>query len=938
MARIPTITSQVGAQSGRTTAGVNSRRASPNAFGAAQGAAVQALGAGMQDAGNNLIEIENQKRAEDVANRVAQSDFTRRELELRNEVGADGAGYQDQALAEYDEFVEEQANEIEDDAARQEFRNRMAAERASLSRRSATYEFATAAENSKFEANNSLNALDNKIRLMPNSYDNYVEQGFAVIDARADIPATVKAGMKEKWREGAALSRFEGMLESATTVDDIELIEAEIANTEGKDWTKDLSPAGLERILSLTDASKRTIRTATDAAARAAVDGLEGRAGDVTTVIPDAELRAAQEVVSKSENPVTQARMGRIVRDQQIIKESRRMTPGQQRDRIETRYNNPSLPSALNTAIGRASSTFGVSPAYLAATAKREYGVFFDGDNTDWTKGNIGKNSSATGPMQFIEDTFLGVMGNPAVQAAIGIDTSNMSRSEILALRGDVDIALMAGAAFTAMNAKQIEAVTGRKATDAELYMAHFMGAGGAAQLLRMIKVAPGTNAAELFPKAAKANNSVYYKKDGTPRTVVELYDELGRKHGGDGAAETYVEYGDRQTREKVLEDTEKRVADDPMAFASQVGTGTTSDIFSEGGMAARGDEARRVSDYYSIPQGDMKPFTNEEAAALGKRMEEGDADTVLGLLTSIQEMGGPMARAAMRQLGETDDVFAYAGGLQMETGQGAVAADIVKGRKRLEDNPDIKNLIGAEREDLSSAFLNATGGALLDAAPRQRQAILDAAVAHYVQTQVATGQGGNAFDPDNFATSVQAVMGARQGAPAIDEVNGAKTALPPGLSGEEMEDAFQNMTVADWVTMSAQGEPPRYITGQIAEPDDIEDEVQLRAIGGGQYRVMLSDGSLLTTGRPAPNGQLEPYILTPTADAVKGVNERARKAAETAIETQEAEVAVRSQTQREQIAQFMQDGNLTTEEQAALIEKYGVMWSFDENGERVYP
>ena len=940
MARIPTVVSQLDARTGRTTQGIASRRASADAFGGGAAAGLQSIGQGLGDVGQGLYVRAEKKKEEDVANRVAQADFTRRELELRNEVGPGAEGYQERVLEEYDTWVDEQAEEIEDNGARAQFKRRMMGARNQVSSRSAQYELGTAAQHSKDQADASLVALDNKIRLSPDAYDEFIEQGAAVIDARDDLPAHVRSQMKTTWAQNAALSRFEGMLEAATTVEDVRALQGELRGEDGRDWTSELSAPGLERVTSLASSASKAIQTKADSDARAAIDFLEGRADDVTSIIPRDELRAAQDVVSKSGNPITAARMARIVRDQEIISETRRLTPSQQREVLEGKLQDTSLPSRLNAAITKGAQMFGVSPAYLAATAKREYGMFLTGneDDVDYGKGNADGTSSATGVMQFTEGTWLEVANNPRFQAATGISTQGMSRQQILDMRKDVDLAMLGGAFFTAENARVARSALGREPTDADLYIMHFMGRGGGPRLFRLVQSNPDMSAPHLFPEQAAANKSVYYNRDGSERTVLEVYKELGRKHGTEDGAETYFEYGDRETRGKVLDDTEARLTDDPMEFAVSVGNAVNTDIFSEGGMQARGDSARAVADLYSIPAADMKPFTNSEETEIAKAFRDGSADDVLSILTSVQQMGGEMARAAMSQIGADGDVFAYAGGLQLETGQGGVAAEVVKGQKRIEENPGITQEIGATRADLSSAFLNATGGALLGAAPAQRQAISDAALAHYVETQVARGRGGK-FDTNAYAASVQAVMGGRQGAPALDKVNGEVTVMPPGVTGATMERALSNMTVADWVRMSEQGEPPRYSTGEIADPSDLADEARLRAIGGGRYQVLTSDGQHLITGNPAPNGQLEPYIFVPTARDVRAVNDTAdaQRAARDEESVQQAQRPAPAD-QAGEVAEAFADGTLTAEEQRALFDKYGSQWAYDSEGNRLAP
>ena len=80
---------------------------------------------------------------------------------------------------------------IEDDVTRDMFKRRMLSQRASLSSRAAQYELGTDATYSKDQANASLVTLDNRIRLNPDDYDEFIDQGFAVIDARTNVPAGV---------------------------------------------------------------------------------------------------------------------------------------------------------------------------------------------------------------------------------------------------------------------------------------------------------------------------------------------------------------------------------------------------------------------------------------------------------------------------------------------------------------------------------------------------------------------------------------------------------------------------------------------------------------------------------------------------------------------------------------------------------------------------
>jgi hypothetical protein len=386
------------------------------------------------------------------------------------------------------------------------------------------------------------------------------------------------------------------------------------------------------------------------------------------------------------------------------------------------------------------------------------------------------------------------------------------------------------------------------------------------------------------------------------------------------------------------------------MGFAAGVGNTMLSDIMTPEGMAQRGREARSVADYYSIPQGDMKPFTPDEASALSKQLQEGTADEVLAVLQQVQNMGGGMAQAAMKQLGQTDPTYAYAGGLALKAGAQDTASDIVRGQKRIDENPDIMKGVGASDTELANAFTTATGNALFDVAPAQRQSIFNAAIAHYVETAVARGQ--STFDQDMFAASVDKVLGGRGDSPAIGVVNGEKTTLPPGVSGELIEEAFGVMEVQDWTALSETRTPPRYVDGTIADPRDLQDEATLRAVGGGRYKVALDDGTFLVTGNPAANGRMEAFILVPTKEGI----DRVLTAKQTQMDQKQAEDAAKAEAlrlappgappkspegraqQAADVAAALADETLTAEELSALEQKYGFSWAYDDAGNRVVP
>ena len=191
--------------------------------------------------------------------------------------------------------------------------------------------------------------------------------------------------------------------------------------------------------------------------------------------------------------------------------------------------------AAVTGAIRQAAQATGTGFSYLLATAKIESGL----------DPNIkSSTSSATGLFQFIEQTWLMTMKQSGAELGYGryagaiektasgryVVSDPALRAEILNLRKDPTAnAAMAGA-LTRHNAARLKARIGRDATEGELYMAHFLGAGGAARLIDAAANRPDASAAKLFPKAAAANRSIFYDKQGGARSVTGVYALLATK------------------------------------------------------------------------------------------------------------------------------------------------------------------------------------------------------------------------------------------------------------------------------------------------------------------------------------------------------------------------------------------------------------------------
>lgn len=183
-----------------------------------------------------------------------------------------------------------------------------------------------------------------------------------------------------------------------------------------------------------------------------------------------------------------------------------------------------------------AAARTGTDFSYLLAQARVESGL---------NPAAKARTSSATGLYQFTNATWLETvrrhggehgLGWAAEAIAQGVaGTGSALRATILELRKDAGAAALMAGEFAADNAAVLERKLGRAAGATDLYMAHFLGVGGAAKFLTLLEDAPGTAAASAFPAAAAANVGVFYSTGGAARSVAEVYARFSAKLGVEG-------------------------------------------------------------------------------------------------------------------------------------------------------------------------------------------------------------------------------------------------------------------------------------------------------------------------------------------------------------------------------------------------------------------
>ena len=190
-------------------------------------------------------------------------------------------------------------------------------------------------------------------------------------------------------------------------------------------------------------------------------------------------------------------------------------------------------------ALQNAAKTTGVDFGFLVKTAMRESSL---------NPGAHAKTSSAAGLFQFVEQTWLGMMKTHGAKhgyegAANAITKAENGRyvvndpglkAKVLNLRFDPKASASMAAEMTAGHAAYLKGRLGRDANAGELYAAHFLGAAGAGDLAQAVRTQPQANAVSLFPQAAHANPTIFYR-DGRAVSVVDLMQNLSRHASGHG-------------------------------------------------------------------------------------------------------------------------------------------------------------------------------------------------------------------------------------------------------------------------------------------------------------------------------------------------------------------------------------------------------------------
>ena len=245
--------------------------------------------------------------------------------------------------------------------------------------------------------------------------------------------------------------------------------------------------------------------------------------------------------------------------------------------------------------IQRASEATGVDFEYLVSQAEIESSM-----NPNARAGT----SSAAGLFQFTQQTWLATVkkhghkaGMEWAQDAIQRDKNGAyfvadpkTRKIILDLRFEPEPASRMAAFFALDNRDHLRARLGIEPTSTDLYLAHFLGSGGAVKFLSERAKNPNATAASLFPEAAAANRNIFYTKSGAPRSLEQVYALFHDKL--DQAGDKWVPGGFFPDRQPVMfanapmlgiTDDNSSIPTDP--FGNPIAMGGFSPLSSDGSL-----------------------------------------------------------------------------------------------------------------------------------------------------------------------------------------------------------------------------------------------------------------------------------------------------------------------------------------------------------------
>lgn len=189
------------------------------------------------------------------------------------------------------------------------------------------------------------------------------------------------------------------------------------------------------------------------------------------------------------------------------------------------------------SAVRAAAQATGVSFEYLLAQANQESGL---------DPHAVNRHSSASGLFQFTANTWLDMVKRHGAEHGLSQYADAIKRGHsgklyvadpqmrraVLELRRDPTTSAIMAAEYAKENKHMLEHRLGRAVSSSDLYLAHFLGAAGAAKVLERMAATKHDSedgqpdaAAEVLPDAARSNPEFFVEPvSSEPRSVASLY------------------------------------------------------------------------------------------------------------------------------------------------------------------------------------------------------------------------------------------------------------------------------------------------------------------------------------------------------------------------------------------------------------------------------
>lgn len=201
-------------------------------------------------------------------------------------------------------------------------------------------------------------------------------------------------------------------------------------------------------------------------------------------------------------------------------------------------YMQRGAPQFVVEGVASATKEAGFDFVYLMSLAHHESGY------KPWVGAGT---SSAYGNFQFTDDTWLRVFGTYGGKHGYSTLTAKIRNGQVVGataqekqyimdLRNNPYVAALMVIEFSRDNLNSLQGSVGGVIGKTDLYMAHFLGAGGGAKFIREFRKDNTQAAATLFPEAAAANKNVFYDGNGKPRTLGDIYGYFSQSFKGNQA------------------------------------------------------------------------------------------------------------------------------------------------------------------------------------------------------------------------------------------------------------------------------------------------------------------------------------------------------------------------------------------------------------------